>query len=167
MTINREEVRAILEALADKFLGDFSPPVERWDDQYPESERRLPERDDWDLLEAKFGCAFEDSYVHFMELIPDYNIPGTLEVRRDRPSHYLDEQRIDQVWDHEMSFGGWDPAMIPFNAIGNGDFYCLRAAPGGRTEVWFRDHEDGSDSKVSDSFAEFLARLEWHLNGTE
>ena len=165
--MTRDQVGVILEALADKFAHDDNPPIERWDGDYPEAERRSPVRADWAALEAKFGCTFEDSFIHFMELIPHYNLPGTLQVRRDKPSHPLDDERIDQVWDHEMSFAGWDPALIPFNAFGNGDYYCLTAAQDGRSPVWFRDHEDQSASLVADSFADFLARLEWHLNGTE
>jgi hypothetical protein len=165
--VERDAVRAVIDALVAKFEGDFSPPIERWGNQYPESERHPPERADWAALETKFCCTFEDSFVHFMTLMPNYNCPGTLEVRRDRPSHYLDEQRIDQVWDHEMAFGGWDPAMIPFNSFSNGDFYCLKGSPDGRSEVWFHDHEDQSDEKVADNFADFLSRLEWNLNGTE
>ena len=163
---NRDEVRAILDDLVARFKDDWDRPLERWDDRYPDSERRAPQRGDWEALESKFGCTFEDTFVWFMELIADYNLPGTLHVRRDKPSHYLDDRRIDDVWDHEMSFGGWDPAMIPFNDFSNGDFYCLRTAVDGRSPVWFHDHESGSDEKVTDSFAEFLANLEYHINGT-
>ena len=163
--MTRDEVKAIIEDLVVKLEHDDNPPIERRADGPPP-----PEPDDWAAMEARFGCTFEDSFKHFMTSIVDYNCPTVLAVRRDGlPDgwHGWDGWRMDHAFDRETELGDWNPAMIPFFSLGNGDYYCLKDGGGGRSEVWFRDHEDESDEKIAGSFAEFLDRLEWHLNGTE
>ena len=71
--MNRNEVKAMIDALVDKFGGDFSPPIERRAGDTPPP----PKRKDWAALEARLGCRLEDSFVHFMELIVDYDCPTT------------------------------------------------------------------------------------------
>ena len=163
--MDRDQVEAIVEALVVKFEHDDNPPIERLD----EAARRIPspERTDWAALEAKFGRSFEPSFMHFMDMIHGYNCPGALAVRRDEPAGEYDDWRIDQAWDHEMSFGGWNPQMVPFIDVSNGDFYCVGPGEPGVSPVWYHYHDDDSQERLADSFDEFLGRLEWHLNATE
>ena len=161
-----EEVREILEAIVRKFEDDFAPPVEHL--RLPAGKQPPPQAEpgDWHALESKFGCCFPPSFVALMEVMPGYNIPTVLAVSRKQPRDAYDDQRIDQVYDHEMSFGTWDPDLIPFLAVGNGDFFCLSRKGGPHSAVFYYDHESDSAPQVEASFDDWLRNLEYNLNGT-
>jgi hypothetical protein len=63
-----------------------------------------------------------------------------------------------------MGFGEWNPDLIPFISVGNGDFSCLSAAKGPQSGVYYVYHE-GDEEELTTSFREWLERLEFFLNG--
>lgn len=161
-----EEVRDILEAIVRKFDGEFDPPVERVRLRPGEDPPLRPEPGDWQALEVKFGCSFPPSFMAMMDVMPAYNIPTVLAVSQKQPRHEYDDDRIDQAYEHEMSFGTWDPDLIPFLAIGNGDYFCFSRRGGSESAVLFYDHESDSAGEVEASFDAWLRNLEYNLNGT-
>lgn len=158
--MTKEEVSDLIEALVKKYEGHFDPPIERWDD---DEHYDPPARKDWEFLETKFNCSFSSEFVAFVELIADYNLPGMLNVTREGRTD--GDPTIDWWYDREMSFGGWNPDLIPFIAVGNGDFFCLRASKEPQSPVFYVYHEDGHDEQLTDSFEDWLERLEYFLNG--
>jgi hypothetical protein len=156
--MTREEVKGIIEALVEKYEGDFDPPVERLDEPFAP-----PTRGDWEFLEAKFGCSFGPEFVAFMELMSGYNCPGVLNVTREGRTN--DDPTVDWSYDHEMSFGRWDADLIPFLDVGNDDYFCLSAGREPRSPVFYVYHETGESEQLTDSFEGWLKELETHLNG--
>ena len=159
--LTKEDIRKAIEALVIKYEGDFNPPIER----LPGDERgEPPTRDDWAFLERKFHCSFSPEFVAFAELIVDYNLPGMMRVRREAASA-SDDPVIDWWYDHEMSLGGWNADMMPFINVGNGDFFCLSVADGPQSGVYYVDHEEGGEARLTASFPEWIERLEKFLQG--
>jgi hypothetical protein len=158
--LTKDEIRQVIEALVEKYGGDFNPPIERWgkDRQFDP-----PTRKDWEFLERKFNCSFGPEFVSFVELITDYNLPGMLTVTRE--GRTCGDPTLDWWYDHEVGLGGWKPDLIPFIAVGNGDYFCLSASRGPHSGVYFVYHEDGHEEQLTASFKEWLERLEFFLNG--
>lgn len=156
--MTKEEVKAVLDALAEKYEGHFDPPVERLEEPFDP-----PTREDWEYLEAKFKCSFSPEFVAFMELMPGYNCPGVLNVTRKGRTN--GDPTPDWSYDHEMSFGRWNPDLIPFLDVGNDDYFCLSASRAERSPVFYVYHENGEAEELTDSFEQWLGRLEEFLNG--
>jgi hypothetical protein len=74
---------------------------------------------------------------------------------------------VDWWYDHEMSFDTWNPDLIPFIVVGNGDFFCLSAGKGPQSGVYYVDHENDDVEELTPSFQGWLERLEFFLNGTD
>jgi SMI1-KNR4 cell-wall len=158
--VTKDEIRGAIEALVKKFDGNFNPPIER----LKKNERfDPPSRKDWEFLEAKFRCSFGPDFVSFVEVITDYNLPGMLNVTREGRTN--GDPTFDWWYDREMGFGSWNADLIPFISVGNGDFFCLSASSGAQSGVYFVDHENGTDERLTASFPEWLERLEYFLNG--
>jgi hypothetical protein len=60
---------------------------------------------------------------------------------------------------------GWDDALVPIRALGNGDYVCLRADEGAASRVMFADHEDDSVTVLAQSLADFLDDPDWTPRG--
>jgi hypothetical protein len=159
--VTKDHIKKLIEALVTKYEADFSPPIERLSQA---ARGEPPNREDWTFLERKFHCSFSPEFVAFAELIVDYNLPGMMRVRREGDSASGDPT-IDWWYDHEMSFGSWNPDMIPFIGVGNGDFFCLSVADGPQSGVYYADHEAGEEQRLTASFQEWLERLEEFLQG--
>ena len=159
--MTKDEIREVIEALVTKYEADFNAPIER----LPKDERGdPPTREDWAFLERRFRCSFSPEFVSFAELIVGYNLPGMMRVRRDEDSESGDPT-IDWWYDHEMSLGDWNADMMPFIAVGNGDYFCLSVSEGPRSGVYYADHEAGGVDRLTASFPEWLGRLEEFLQG--
>lgn len=155
--MTRGEVKALLDALVEKYEGDDAPPLESRAGQFDP-----PTREDWEYMETKFNCSFSPEFVSFMELITDYNCPSVLNVRRGGRTN--GDPTLDQSYDREMSFGRWNPDLIPFLDMGNGDYFCLSASRGEHSPVYYVYHE-GGEEELTGSFEEWLGRLDYFLNG--
>ena len=163
--MTKDEVREIVEALVRKYEGDSNPPIEPWDE---DEQFDPPTRQDWEVLERKFNCSFPPEFVSFVEVITDYNLPGMLNVTREGRVYggkTYGEPTLDWSYDHEMSFGTWNPDLIPFIDESTGDYFCLSASEGPQSGVYYVYHEDNSVERLTDSFPEWLERLEEFLNG--
>ena len=66
--------------------------------------------------------------------------------------------------DIRRRIGDWNPDLIPFLAVGNGDFFCLSASAGPESGVYYVDHE-ADTQQIAPSFAAWLERIEHFLNG--
>jgi hypothetical protein len=158
--VTKDEVREVIEALVEKYEGDLNAPIERWG---KDKHFHPPTRKDWEFLEKKFNSSFSPEFVFFAELITGYNLPGMLPVAREGRTDT--DPALDWWYDREMSFGEWNSDLIPFLAVGNGDYFCLSASKGPQSGVYFVYHEDGQAEQLTASFQEWLERLELFLNG--
>jgi len=158
--LTKDEIRELIEALVRKFEDDSNPPIERLD---ADEQFDPPTRKDWEFLERKFNCSFSPEFVAFIELITDYNCPGTVNVTREGRTN--GDPTMDWWYDREMGLGGWNPDMLPFISVGNGDYFCLSAGKGPQSGVYYVYHEDGSEEELTASFQEWLERMEFFLNG--
>ena len=160
--MTKNEIKAAIEALVRKYEDDFDPPIERLDE---DEEFDPPTRKDWQFLERKFDCSFSPDFVAFAELIVDYNLPGMLNVTREGRTN--GDPTMDWWYDHEMEDDAWNADMIPFIAVGNGDFFCLSAGKGPASGVYYVDHGAGEEQQITDSFAEWIGQMELFLRGEE
>lgn len=67
-----------------------------------------------------------------------------------------------------MAHGPWNPDLIPFHEVGDGDFHCLSAAAGELSPVLYVSHESpgpASARPIEASFEDWLRRLEFHMGG--
>ena len=157
--------------MTEREVADLIEKVVRKYDRHPdwlierrESARPRPTARDWRVLEAKFGCAFPATFVHFMNLMPNYDCAGHLDV----VDHGAEGETVAKAYDHELSFGVWNPDLIPFHDVGNGDYHCLSAASGRTSAVFYVHHDvapEGATEQVAGSFDEWLARIETFLGG--
>ena len=160
MHLTKDEIKDVIEALVKKYEGDFDPPIERLerDEQFDP-----PGRKDWEFLEKKFNCSFSPEFVAFVELVVNYNLPGMLNVTREGKTN--GQPTVDWRFDREMSYGTWNPDLIPFMDVGNGDFFCLSASAGPQSGVYYVYHDDEQAEQLTASFEEWLGRMEEFLNG--
>lgn len=159
--MTKNEIKEAIEALVRKYEGDFNPPIEPLDE---DEQFDPPTRKDWEFLERKFNCSFNPEFVAFVELITDYNLPGMLNVTRERRTN--GDPTMDWWYDRELP-DGWNPDLIPFIAVGNGDFFCLSASKEPKSGVYYVDHGAGEEEEITRSFAEWIEQMEKFLHGEE
>ena len=160
--MTKDEIKEVIETLVRKYERDFSPPIERL---HGGEQFDPPDRKDWEFLERKFNCSFSPEFVAFVELIVNYNLPGMLNVTREGKTN--GNATMDWRYDHEMSFGTWNADMIPFIAVGNGDFFCLSAGKGAESGVYYVDHGADEEEEITKSFAAWIEQMEKFLYGEE
>jgi hypothetical protein len=151
--VTRDEISAHIASIARRHAGLWDPAIEARQASGP-----APTEQDWAMLVAKFGGSFPAAFVDFMEVMAGYELPGLLQVATD-PSG----ECIAAAYDHEISFGSWDPDLIPFHDDSGGDFYCLSISGGATSAVFHVDHETQKHAPVEASFADWLARIEHYL----
>jgi hypothetical protein len=155
--MTRAQVQELLEDLCARYEGDSNPPLERDNEVYDP-----PTESDWAFLRERFGTTFSREFIDFMELIQGYNCPNVLNVTREGRTN--GDPTLDWTYDREMSLGMWDADMLPFLALGDGSFYCVRISAGARSAVYFVD-ETATADECAPSFEDWLLRLEYFLNG--
>lgn len=158
--MTKDEIKDVIEALIRKYDGDFDAPIERLrrNEQFDP-----PVRKDWEFLERKFNCSFNPEFVAFVELMTDYNLPGMLNVTREGRTN--GDPTLDWWYDREMSYGAWNPDMIPFISVGNGDFFCLSAGKEPQSGVYYYYHDAEHYEQLTTSFQDWLERMDEFLNG--
>ena len=117
-----------------------------------------PSPQDWDLLRNKFQCDFHPDFITFYEVVWKYQFMGEL-LDATQPTPPKTADTITFVYDHEFSHGRWPTEMIPFQAVGNGDYFCLNALLGADSPVCYVYHEDSSVEEVYSSFAAWIEDL--------
>lgn len=116
-----------------------------------------PTADDWRRLESRFGCQFGDDFKTFIYLMSKYQFPGEiLNVSRGNTNG---NDSIEVAFDVESLTAVWDPVMLPFYAIGNGDYFCLdiRECPDSRVLYFYSDRQ--VFETYLDSFEEWIRQL--------
>ena len=161
MRLTKDEVKGLIETLVRKYEGVFDAPIERL---HRGEQFDPPTRKDWEFLERKFNCSFSPEFVAFAEVIIDYNLPGMLNVTREGRTN--GDPTFDWWYDREMA-DGWNPDLIPFIAVGNGDFFCLSASQGPKSGVYYVDHGAGEEQQITGSFAEWIEQMDKFLYGEE
>lgn len=117
-----------------------------------------PKAKDWEDFERKFQSIPPADFVVFTDCITAFTFPGDLlNVTRELPSNGND--LISIVYAQEMETGYWHPNMIPFYAIGNGDYFCLNAKEGRDSKVYYYYHERQQFEVYSEYFEEWLKAL--------
>ena len=137
--ITKLEILHILNSLIRKEYEVYSPPTEA----------------DWKALETKFNTKFSQTFVNFMELLSEYSFPGNILLVAKR-SPVDNDDTILIAYECEMSMGDWDIDLIPFQDIGNGDYFCLSAKEGETSAVYYVYHEDRCAEKLYDNFDEWI-----------
>ena len=116
-----------------------------------------PTAEDWARLEHKFGTIFSDEIKAFIDLMSVYHFPGDiLNARESGQTNGNDT--ISFTYEFEMK-QHWEADLIPFYAIGNGDYFCVSAKEGRDSAVYYWRHDDHSASKENASFAEWVKAL--------
>jgi len=116
-----------------------------------------PSTTDWQRLESKFGCRFGDDFKTFVELMSRFQFPGDiLNVSSGRTNG---NDSIELTFDYESQGVGWKPEMIPFYAIGNGDYFCLHKDECPNSKVYYFYSERPAFEPYTDSFEEWVRQL--------
>jgi len=116
-----------------------------------------PTEADWRVLETRFGCRFGEDFQAFIVLMSKYQFPGEiLNVSRGKTNG---NDSILIAYECEMTNGRWNPEMIPFYAIGNGDYCCLRSTECPQSRVFYHAHERAAFEANWDSLADWLLNL--------
>ena len=101
----RKEVESILEGILPLATARLDPPSDS----------------DWQRLESKFGCRFGDAFKTFIVLMTRFEFPG--EILNVSTGETNGNDSIELTFDCEFQQRGWKTEMIPFCAIGNGDYF--------------------------------------------
>lgn len=120
-----------------------------------------PSNADWRRLEARFGCRLDEPFKEFMALMSRFEFPG--EILNVSTGRTNGNDPIELVYDLECRWPEWDPDMIPFFAIGNGDYFCLNRVECPSSNVYYRYLERVSFEKYSRSFEEWVMQLPQYL----
>lgn len=120
-----------------------------------------PSSADWDRLESKFGCRFDDDFKTFIGLMSRYSFPGDiLNVSSGRTNG---NDSIALAYDLECMGPDWNPVMIPFYAIGNGDYFCVNKVKCPASPVYYFYSERPAFERYSTSFDEWVSQLPEYL----
>jgi hypothetical protein len=116
-----------------------------------------PSDADWRRLESKFGCTFDEDFKRFIALMSCFQFPGDILNVSSGKTNGNDS--IELAFDYESKGDYWKPEMIPFYAIGNGDYFCLHKdeCPGSR--VFYFYAERAAFEPYLDSFESWIRQL--------
>jgi hypothetical protein len=118
---------------------------------------------DWGLLELKFGCQFGEDFKTFINLMSRLQFPGDiLNVSSGRTNG---NDSITMTFDYESRGTAWKPEMIPFYAIGNGDYFCLNANECPTSSVYYFYSERSAFEPYCDTFDDWIRQLPEFLRG--
>jgi hypothetical protein len=116
-----------------------------------------PSSTDWQQLESKFGCKFGEDFKTFIGLMSRYSFPGDILNVSSGKTNGNDS--IELTYDLERQGSAWNPAMIPFYAIGNGDYFCINKDECPSSQVYYFYAERPAFERYSNSFGEWVAHL--------
>jgi len=125
MTMTPAEVESVLQRVLRPEAVPLDPPTV----------------EDWRQLESRFGCRFGNEFKSFIALMSKYQFPGDiLNVSSGRTNG---NDSIELAFEYESQESGWDANMIPFYAIGNGDYFCLskEECPASRVFYYYADRK--------------------------
>ena len=141
--MNQQEVKNILASLFQKRSSPYDAPTEA----------------DWGNLKKRFQTDFSDEFVWFVELVAHYRFRGEI-LNVARQGNVSSNDSIEGTYDFEMKNGKWHKDLLPFYAIGNGDYFCVSISLGKASPVFYVYHEQGRIERYSDSFARWIQHLD-------
>ena len=116
-----------------------------------------PIAEEWKELSDKFNCSFSDEFRYFIELMSSWAFPG--DIYNVSKSNTNGNDTIEEVYNHEMSNGNWNPNMIPFYGIGNGDYFCLNILESKNSKVYYYYDDKGKFEEYCYSFKIWIEDL--------
>ncbi len=112
---------------------------------------------DWQSLESQFRCQFGDDFKAFIALMSKFQFPGDiLNVSSGRTNG---NDVISVAYQYELQCDSWDVTMIPFYAIGNGDYFCLSSMECPASRVFYYFAEKQAFEPYCDSFEQWIQGL--------
>lgn len=137
----KSEMNAILSNILEKEDTPYDPPTEK----------------DWEKLKQKFGCQFETEFKYFIELMAVYDFPGDIYNVSSGNTNGNDD--VAFIYDYEIEHKRWNPDMIPFYGIGNGDYFCISIKACPHSPVYYHYHDRGSYEQLYENFTEWVLDL--------
>lgn len=117
-----------------------------------------PTQEDWRILEHFFRCQFPDSFMSFYAVVGEFWFEGEL-LEVPSISNNSEEDTIVVAYEAEKRIGNWPPHLIPFYAVGNGDYECLSSKEGKCSAVYYVRHEDRSVHPTHHTFDDWVKKL--------
>ncbi len=117
---------------------------------------RAPTAEEWQVLRTSLAWTWPDDFFAFHNTVGDYWYEGDL--LGVAPIDGSDTIAVAR--DAEVGLGDWPEDLVPFEAVGNGDFFCLSRREGASSRVYYVYHEDRRIELLHESFADWLQRLD-------
>jgi hypothetical protein len=107
---------------------------------------------EWQALEARFGCQLPPELYEIRVLLARYAIEGD----------HLPVAEILHDYDWELRHNpNWSEDFIPFCAVGNGDYLCVRRSEGAQSGVYYVAHDDPDTQRLHASVADYIRDSDW------
>ncbi|NOW06156.1 SMI1/KNR4 family protein [Clostridium beijerinckii] len=113
-----------------------------------------PTVEEWKKLSDKFSYSFSNEFKYFIELMSLWSFPG--EIYNVSNGNNNGNDTIEEVYNHEMRYGNWNPNMIPFYGIGNGDYFCISTLD---SKVYYYYHDKEEFEEYYESFKAWIEDL--------
>lgn len=106
----------------------------------------------WQAVERYFGCELPPELFHLQVLAARYCFHND----------HLPATEILRCYDTELQHNQfWEADFIPFFAVGNGDFLCVRRSEGAESGVYYVAHDDPDTQLLHSSVGEYIRDAEW------
>lgn len=136
--MNYNQIENILSKLLDKEHNLYDVPTEA----------------EWNDLSKILNVNFTQEFKYFISLMSFWSFPGDIFNVSNGKTNGNDS--IAFVYKFELDNNeNWDPNMIPFYGIGNGDYFCINY----NNSVYFYDHEQNAFEKYFDTFELWIKDL--------
>ncbi|MNV46366.1 SMI1 / KNR4 family protein [compost metagenome] len=139
--MTKDQIEAIIKTVVEEEVNQFEPPSQS----------------DWINFENKFSCTFSNEFKNFIELMSQYSFPG--DILNVSTGSTNGNDSIEFTYEYELSQENWNPDMIPFYSVGNGDYFCLSKMESPNSPVYYYYHEDFRTEYYSDSFENWIREL--------
>jgi hypothetical protein len=134
--VNREEIESIVKGRFRTRTWPSAPPLAA----------------EWQAVEARFECRLPPELYDIRVLSARYHIEGD----------YLPADELLLTYDSELHNNPhWTEDFIPFLAIGNGDFLCVRRSEGADSGVYYVAHDDPDTRRLHASVTDYIHDAEW------
>jgi hypothetical protein len=140
--MTKDQIRLLLASCLSAASAGFQEPTEQ----------------EWQELQTLFGFNFPKEFRHFVDLMSEFSFPGEILNVGKGPNNGND--RIVFTYDFERAENpAWNEDMIPFYAIGNGDYFCISRSGGPTSQVYYFYAEKDSFEVYSPSFDAWIQQL--------
>lgn len=122
---------------------------------------RAPTASEWEELRSSLGWTCPGDFMAFHEVVGGFGFQGDL----------LEVAAIDGgdtialTRSVEIGIGGWPEDLVPFLAVGNGDYFALSIREGPASRAYYVRHEDRGVEQVHQSFADWIKDLDGSFPG--